>query len=59
MVKLWFGIVGRGYEMNVGRGYVIHNSELINEVGQELLGQLKIKREVLGNMPVCQSKVSN
>ena len=45
--------------MNVGRGYVIHNSELINEVGQELLGQLKIKREVLGNMPVCHSKVSN
>ena len=36
--------VGRGYIRNVGRGYVIHNSELVTKVGIELLGQLKKKK---------------
>ena len=44
--------VGRGYIRNVGRGYVIQNSESVTKVGIELLGHLKT--ENLSELTKCK-----
>ena len=47
--KVWFGMVGRGYAMNVGRGHVIQNSEWVSHEGRYRAARAAKKRTIFGN----------